>query len=106
MHIYIYIYAPRWKLWDCGLTPFFFSQIDLLYARLSLPTIPDDLSLLDVNLLKNLDEQSVRSLNGKRLELFSRKWEMFLPILLMDDNGKRISMIMVIMMSIVYPIHP
>ena len=44
-------------------------------ARLALSSIPDDLSLKDDNLLRNLDERCVRSLNGgvlcrfKHLEL-------------------------------------
>ncbi|KAH8118391.1 poly polymerase [Phellopilus nigrolimitatus] len=41
--------------------------IDFLMARLALPTIPDDLSLQDDNLLKNLDERCIRSLNGSRV---------------------------------------
>jgi poly(A) polymerase len=40
--------------------------IDFLMARLALSSIPDDLSLQDDNLLRNLDERCVRSLNGKR----------------------------------------
>ena len=39
-------------------------EIDLLFARLALQSIPHDLDLLDVNLLRNLDMKSVRSLNG------------------------------------------
>lgn len=39
--------------------------MDLLFARLALPEVPDDLSLLDEGLLKNLDPKCVRSLNGK-----------------------------------------
>lgn len=42
-------------------------EIDLLFARLALPTIPEDLDLLDENLLKNLDPRCVRSLNGCRV---------------------------------------
>lgn len=38
--------------------------IDFLMARLALSMIPDDLSLQDDNLLKNLDERCIRSLNG------------------------------------------
>jgi len=41
--------------------------MDLLFARLALPEVPDDLSLLDEGLLKNLDRKCVRSLNGKIL---------------------------------------
>jgi poly(A) polymerase len=38
--------------------------IDFLMARLALSSIPDDLSLRDDNLLRNLDERCVRSVNG------------------------------------------
>ncbi|TCD67511.1 polynucleotide adenylyltransferase [Steccherinum ochraceum] len=41
--------------------------IDLLLARLALSSIPDDLSLQDDDLLRNLDERCVRSLNGSRV---------------------------------------
>ncbi|KAF9236242.1 polymerase [Melanogaster broomeanus] len=41
--------------------------IDFLMARLALSSIPDDLSLKDDNLLRNLDERCVRSLNGSRV---------------------------------------
>ncbi len=43
------------------------SQMDLLFSRLALATIPKDLSLQNATLLKNLDQQSVRSLNGCRV---------------------------------------
>merc|ERR1719456_256016 len=43
-------------------------DIDLLFARLPLPRIPEDLeSLNDDNLLRNLDDKTVRSLNGCRV---------------------------------------
>ena len=42
-------------------------DIDLLFARLALPSIPPDLDLRDDNLLKNLDERCVRSLGGSRV---------------------------------------
>lgn len=42
-------------------------EIDLLFARLALHTIPDDLDLRDDHLLKNLDERCVRSLGGSRV---------------------------------------
>ena len=38
--------------------------VDLLMARLALSSIPDDLSLEDDNLLRNLDERCIRSLGG------------------------------------------
>ena len=41
--------------------------MDLLFSRLALASIPDNLNLLDITLLKNLDPQSVRSLNGCRV---------------------------------------
>ncbi|KAK7470216.1 polynucleotide adenylyltransferase [Stygiomarasmius scandens] len=41
--------------------------IDFLMARLALSTIPEDLSLQDDNLLRNIDERCVRSLGGSRV---------------------------------------
>ncbi|KAI8906641.1 Poly(A) polymerase central domain-containing protein [Powellomyces hirtus] len=41
--------------------------IDLVFAGLELPAIPDDLDLADDNLLQKLDERDVRSLNGSRV---------------------------------------
>ncbi|EIM85694.1 poly-A polymerase [Stereum hirsutum FP-91666 SS1] len=41
--------------------------IDFLMARLALSTIPDDLSLQDDNLLRNLDDRCIRSLGGSRV---------------------------------------
>lgn len=38
--------------------------LDFLMARLALSSIPEDLSLQDDNLLRNLDDRCVRSLNG------------------------------------------
>lgn len=46
--------------------------IDFLMARLALSAIPDDLTLRDDNLLKNLDERCVRSLNGAFVMLAAR----------------------------------
>jgi poly(A) polymerase len=43
-----------------------FTQIDLLFARLGLYKVPEDLDLSDNNLLKNLDVHCLRSLNGSR----------------------------------------
>ncbi|EIN10986.1 Poly(A) polymerase [Punctularia strigosozonata HHB-11173 SS5] len=41
--------------------------IDFTMARLALSSIPEDLDLSDDNLLRNLDERCVRSLNGSRV---------------------------------------
>ena len=38
--------------------------LDFLMARLALSSVPQNLSLKDDNLLRNLDERCVRSLNG------------------------------------------
>nr|XP_017507618.1 LOW QUALITY PROTEIN: poly(A) polymerase beta [Manis javanica] len=42
-------------------------EIDILFARLALQTIPEDLDLRDDNLLQNLDIRCIRSLNGCRV---------------------------------------
>ncbi|XP_066532725.1 poly(A) polymerase alpha isoform X2 [Hoplias malabaricus] len=42
-------------------------EIDILFARLALQTIPENLDLRDDNLLKNLDIRCIRSLNGCRV---------------------------------------
>lgn len=49
--------------------------MDLLFARLALPEVPDDLSLLDEGLLKNLDTKCVRSLNGEMVSFHSQAIE-------------------------------
>jgi len=41
--------------------------IDLVFAKLNLPSVPEDLELSDDNLLKGLDDRCVRSLNGSRV---------------------------------------
>lgn len=51
-------YVPIIKIKISGI------PIDLLMARLALSSIPDDLTLQDDNLLRNLDERCVRSLGG------------------------------------------
>lgn len=40
-------------------------ELDILFARLALKEIRDDQQLFDDNLLRNLDDKSIRSLNGK-----------------------------------------
>ncbi|KAM4633528.1 poly(A) polymerase beta-like isoform 1-T1 [Polymixia lowei] len=42
-------------------------EIDILFARLALQTIPENLDLRDDRLLKNLDIRCIRSLNGCRV---------------------------------------
>ncbi|CAD7088682.1 unnamed protein product [Hermetia illucens] len=42
-------------------------EIDLLFSRLDLETIPDDIDLQNDKLLRYLDPQSMRSLNGRRV---------------------------------------
>ena len=42
-------------------------ELDILFARLALTTIPDTLDLKDDKILLNLDQRCVRSLNGCRV---------------------------------------
>ncbi|MCP8719085.1 MAG: nucleotidyltransferase domain-containing protein [Asgard group archaeon] len=42
-------------------------SIDLIMARLNVPRVPLEMTLDDKNLLKNLDEKDLRSLNGTRV---------------------------------------
>jgi poly(A) polymerase len=39
-------------------------DLDILFARLALKEVNDEQQLSDDNLLRNLDEKSIRSLNG------------------------------------------
>ncbi|KAG2201059.1 hypothetical protein INT47_010811 [Mucor saturninus] len=54
-------YVPVIKMHFSGI------PIDFICARLSIARVPDDLELADNNVLKNLDERCVRSLNGSRV---------------------------------------
>lgn len=42
-------------------------ELDILFARLALKEVSDDQQLSDDNLLRNLDDKSIRSLNGCRV---------------------------------------
>ncbi|OBA22189.1 putative polynucleotide adenylyltransferase [Metschnikowia bicuspidata var. bicuspidata NRRL YB-4993] len=42
-------------------------SIDLIFAKLNVPRVPVDMTLDDKNLLKNIDEKDMRSLNGTRV---------------------------------------
>lgn len=42
-------------------------ELDILFSTLALRSIPDDQELNDLNLLRGLDQQSIRSLNGCRV---------------------------------------
>uniref|UniRef100_A0A182W0N7 Poly(A) polymerase n=1 Tax=Anopheles minimus TaxID=112268 RepID=A0A182W0N7_9DIPT len=61
-------------------------EIDLLFARLALKEIPDNFDLRDDMLLKNLDQKSVRSLNGCRVtDEILRLWPQ--PVLLKQPDN-------------------
>jgi poly(A) polymerase len=42
-------------------------EIDLLFGKVELPSVPESLDLCNDNLLKNLDDKNIRSLNGSRV---------------------------------------
>ncbi|WPK27781.1 hypothetical protein PUMCH_005181 [Australozyma saopauloensis] len=42
-------------------------SIDVIFAKLNVPKVPIDMTLDDKNLLKNIDEKDMRSLNGTRV---------------------------------------
>lgn len=52
-------------------------KIDILFARLALQTIPEDLDLRDDSLLKNLDIRCIRSLNGMYMQILYRLCQIF-----------------------------
>lgn len=54
-------YVPVMKLKYSGV------ELDILFARLALKEVPDTQELSDDQLLKNLDPESIRSLNGCRV---------------------------------------
>ena len=54
-------YVPIIKLEFSGIS------IDLIFARLALPSVPTTLSLKDTSVLRGLEERDLRSLNGPRV---------------------------------------
>lgn len=54
-------FVPIIKLELCGIS------IDLIFARLVIPSIPMNLDLKNNDYLRGLDEREVRSLNGTRV---------------------------------------
>lgn len=54
-------YVPIIKIKLSGIS------IDLIFARLSISSVPVDLTLKDINILKGLDDQDLRSVNGTRV---------------------------------------
>ena len=60
-------YFLAYKVRDVCLLCHLLHQMDLLFSRLSYPSVAENLNLLDASLLKNLDQKSVRSLNGCRV---------------------------------------
>ena len=54
-------YVPIIKMEFAGIS------IDLIFARLNVSRVPIDMTLDDKNLLKNIDEKDMRSLNGTRV---------------------------------------
>ena len=54
-------YVPIIKIKLSGIS------IDLIFARLQISSVPVDLTLKDINILKGLDDQDLRSVNGTRV---------------------------------------
>jgi poly(A) polymerase len=47
----------------------YFVKMDIVFARLALSEVPENMDVGNEELLKNLDLRCIRSLNGKFIEL-------------------------------------
>lgn len=58
----------EWTRRKSNISLFIFSKIDLVFARLAIQTISENLDLRDDSRLRSLDIRCIRSLNGKLLK--------------------------------------
>ena len=58
----------EWTRRKSNISLFIFPKIDLVFARLAIQTISENLDLRDDSRLRSLDIRCIRSLNGKLLK--------------------------------------